>query len=183
MSEETRTLHLGAGPDGPRGAVTRCRDFTRRALADWRWIPEPADGAYGTRETEGAEGDHPYDTDRQEAAEDVLLLVSELVGNACLHAGGARDLVLRRGPGRLRIEVGDGSPEHPRRLWTAGAALPGGHGLLILERLARSWGWEPYADGQTGKTVWAEVPLPLTPPRTPGEDLPGASSAGRSASG
>ncbi|MFE3581032.1 ATP-binding protein [Streptomyces vinaceus] len=189
MSEETRTLHLGGGPDGTRGAVTRCRDFTRRALADWHWTTEPSAGAYDTEAAEGAEGvvgadgDHPYDADRQEAAEDVLLVVSELVGNACLHAGGARDLVLRRGPARLRIEVGDGSPEHPRRLWTAGAALPGGHGLLILERLARSWGWEPYADGRTGKTVWAEVPLPLTTPRTPAADPPGGSCAGRSASG
>lgn len=183
MSEETRTLHLGGGPDGTRGAVTRCRDFTRRALADWHWTTQPADGAYGMQGAEGAAGYRPYDADRYEAAEDVLLLVSELVGNACLHAGGVRDLVLRRGPGRLRIEVGDGSPEHPRRLWTAGAALPGGHGLLILERLARSWGWEPYADGRNGKTVWAEVPLPLTTPRRPAEDPPGGSSAGRPASG
>ncbi|MFI6146928.1 ATP-binding protein [Streptomyces sp. NPDC051109] len=147
MSEDTRTLILGGGT---HRAVTRCRDFTRRALADWQWIADAGDG----------EG--PYDPDRQEAAEDVLLLVSELVGNACLHAGGPRELVLRRSPSRLRIEVGDGSPEHPRRLRNTGPAFPGGHGLLILERLARSWGCEPYGDGRPGKTVWAEVPTPLT---------------------
>ncbi|MEV6581005.1 ATP-binding protein [Streptomyces sp. NPDC051582] len=186
MSEETRTLYLGGGTDRTPGAVTRCRDFTRRALADWQWTTEPAGGGVGADGPEGPEGpdgEQPYERDRQEAAEDVLLLVSELVGNACLHAGGPRDLVLRRGPERLRIEVGDGSPEHPRRLWTAGAGLPGGHGLLILERLARSWGCEPYADGRTGKTVWAEVPLPLTIARATPADPPGGSPAGRSASG
>ncbi|MEU9175477.1 ATP-binding protein [Streptomyces sp. NPDC048550] len=153
MSEETRTLLLGGGT---HGVVTRCRDFTRQALTEWRWITDEPAGGPGAQ--------HPYAADRQEAAEDVLLLVSEMVSNACIHAGGPRALVLRRSAGRLRIEVGDGSPEHPRRLRTTGSALPGGHGLLVLERLARSWGCEPYADGQVGKTVWAEVPAPLTAP-------------------
>ncbi|WP_051695841.1 ATP-binding protein [Streptomyces sp. NRRL S-244] len=173
MSEDTRTLILGGGT---QGTVTRCRDFTRRALAAWQWI---------TDETDEGDAQSPYDPDRREAAEDVLLLVSELVGNACLHAGGPRELVLRRTPGRLRIEVGDGSPEHPRRLRTAGPAQPGGHGLLILERLARSWGCEPYGDGRSGKTVWAEVPAPapLTAAQAPPADPPGVPSAGRSASG
>ncbi|MFF1336941.1 ATP-binding protein [Streptomyces sp. NPDC058290] len=153
MSEETRTLLLGGGT---HGVVTRCRDFTRQALTEWRWITDEPAGGPGAQ--------HPYGADRQEAAEDILLLVSEMVSNACIHAGGPRALVLRRSAGRLRIEVGDGSPEHPRRLRTTGSALPGGHGLLVLERLARSWGCEPYADGQVGKTVWAEVPAPLTAP-------------------
>ncbi|MER7463597.1 ATP-binding protein [Streptomyces sp. NPDC097981] len=176
MSEETRTLVLGGGT---RGTVTRCRDFTRSALDDWGWTA----GAAGT--------EHPYDPERQEAAEDVLLLVSELVGNACIHAGGPRELVLRHGPGRLRMEVGDGSPEHPRRLEAAAApARPGGNGLLILDRLARSWGWEPYADGRTGKTVWAEVPVPGSAPepdpdllRAPAAHRPEGSTSARSASG
>ncbi|MFF4099331.1 ATP-binding protein [Streptomyces sp. NPDC001903] len=175
MSEDTRTLLLGGGT---QKAVTRCRDFTRRALADWRWTAETDDGQ--------DDGQDPYGPARQEAAEDVLLLVSEMVGNACMHAGGPRELVLRRTPGRLRIEVGDGSPEHPRRRRTAGSARPGGYGLLVLDRLARNWGCEPYADGQTGKTVWAEVAVPLTiaqAPAAPPADPPGDPSAGWSASG
>ncbi|MYT22580.1 ATP-binding protein [Streptomyces sp. SID7760] len=184
MSEETRRLYLGGGTDATAGTVTRCREFTRRALADWRWIAEPAGGAPaadGSGEFDGLDGtagEPPYERDRQEAAEDVLLLVSELVGNACLHAVGPRELVLRRGAARLRIEVGDGSPEHPRRRRTAATGLPGGHGLLILERLTLSWGSDPRADGRTGKTVWAEVALPLTIARTPPEDPPGGSPAG-----
>ncbi|MEV0411608.1 ATP-binding protein [Streptomyces sp. NPDC050448] len=182
MSEETRTLLLGGGT---QGAVTRCRDFTRRALTDWGWITDAATGGAAGEATGQDDAGHPYDPDRQEAAEDVLLLVSELVSNACIHAAGPRGLVLRRSARQLRMEVGDGSPEHPRRLRTADAARPGGHGLLVLERLARSWGCEPYADGRVGKTVWAEVPAPLTAPVArpavagPREGSP----AGRSASG
>ncbi|MEU9372509.1 ATP-binding protein [Streptomyces sp. NPDC048255] len=114
--------------------MSRCRDFTRQALADWQWQARP------------------------EAVEDVLLLVSEVVTNACLHAGGPRELVLRHTPERLRVEVSDDSPESPRRRPPGDRALPGGHGLIVLERLARNWGSVPSGSGRPGKTVWLEVP-------------------------
>ncbi|MFC9293076.1 ATP-binding protein [Streptomyces sp. NPDC057011] len=141
VTEQTRRLVLGGATTG---VVSRCRDFTRRALADWQWA-----GRAGWPEAE----------------DDVLLLVSELVTNACLHAGGPHELVLRHTPEVLRVEVSDGSPEHPRRRAPGDRALPGGHGLIVLERLARSWGSVPSADGRPGKTVWLEVPArhPLPP--------------------
>ncbi|NXY93340.1 ATP-binding protein [Streptomyces sp. BR123] len=163
MSEEIRRLALGSGA---RGVVARCRDFTLDALTAWQWIARPpGDGRQAADRQYGPGGQHgkeaaDEDPDRAEAAEDVLLMVSELVSNACVHAGGPSELVLRRTPDRLRLEVGDGSPEHPRRRTATDPALPGGHGLLVVERLARDWGWEPRPDG-TGKTVWAEVPSPL----------------------
>ncbi|MER5813672.1 ATP-binding protein [Streptomyces sp. NPDC002033] len=132
MAEQTRRLVLGGGTTG---VVTRCRDFTRRALADWAW---PAGS---------------------EAEDDVLLLVSEVVTNACLHAGGPRELVLRHGPGWLRAEVTDDSPEPPSPR-PPDRGRPGGHGLILLRRLARSWGWAP---APPGKTVWLEVPTPPRP--------------------
>ncbi|MCB5181266.1 ATP-binding protein [Streptomyces sp. SMC 277] len=101
--------------------------------------------------------------EQAEAAEDVLLMVSELVTNACMHAGGPRELVLRHSEDRLRVEVSDGSPEHPRRRPAPNPALPGGHGLIVLERLARAWGSEPATGAWGGKTVWLEVASPLTP--------------------
>ncbi|MEO3977898.1 ATP-binding protein [Streptomyces sp. CAU 1734] len=118
---------------GVRGVVGRCRDFTGSALADWGWIPDSGE--------------------RAERADDVLLLVSELVTNACLHAGGPTELVLRRTPGRLRIEVADASPEPPRRR-PREVSQPGGHGLIVLDRLAESWGTDRVGDG---KVVWAEI--------------------------
>lgn len=131
MAEQTRRLVLGGAT---AGVVSRCRDFTRKALADWAW----PGGA--------------------ESAEDVLLLVSEVVTNACLHAGGPRELVLRHNAERLRIEVSDDSPEVPRRRLPGDRSLPGGHGLIVVERLVRNWGAQPFADGQPGKTVWLEIP-------------------------
>ncbi|MFF3322584.1 ATP-binding protein [Streptomyces sp. NPDC002889] len=131
---QTRRLALF----GTKGVVSRCRDFTREALADWGWTT-------------------PGVADEDARVEDVLLLVSEVVTNACLHAGGPQELMLHQSGGRLRIEVADASPEPPRHRLPNNLSLPGGHGLIILERLSRSWGSEPRG---AGKVVWAEVPVP-----------------------
>lgn len=138
----------GTGPDGHgqirrlelfggKGVVTRCRDFTGRALDDWGWTST-------------------VDAADRERVEDVLLVVSEVVTNACLHTGGPRELVLRHADGRLRVEVLDDSPAIPVRRPRA-PSLPGGHGLMVLDRLAGSWGTVPAG---TGKAVWLEVVLP-----------------------
>lgn len=140
MAEQTRRLVLGGATTG---VVGRCRDFTRTALADWQW---------------------PGET---ESVEDVLLLVSEVVTNACLHAGGPRELVLRHTLEGLRVEVSDDSPEPPTRRLPGNRALPGGHGLIVLDRLARSWGWVPSENGRPGKTVWLELPARGWPRNTP----------------
>ncbi|MCQ6553436.1 ATP-binding protein [Streptomyces sp. C10-9-1] len=129
---------------GTRGVVGRCRDFTHDALDDWGW---PRAAGPGAGRADGA----------GECSEDVLLLVSEIVTNACLHAGGPSELSLEQRGLHLRIEVADGSPELPRRRPTAGPAQPGGHGLMVLERLARRWGAERRG---AGKVVWAEVLRP-----------------------
>jgi Histidine kinase-like ATPase domain len=132
---QTRRLALN-GTGG--GVVGRCRDFTREALVDWRWLP--AD-----------------DEEQQEVAEDVLLLVSEMVTNACLHAGGPLELALNCTAERLRIEVADGSAVAPAPR-QSGPSVPGGHGLRVMEKLSRAWGVVPRG---TGKAVWLEVPSPL----------------------
>ncbi|MFF9199801.1 ATP-binding protein [Streptomyces sp. NPDC014779] len=139
--------------DGSAGAVTRCREFTAVALRDWGWLP--ADTPEG-----------------RERAEDVLLMVSEVVTNACLHTAGPEELVLRHAGGLLRLEVADGSPEPPRPNAPRSPALPGGHGLMVLNRLAGAWGAEPKPDGAPGKVVWAEIARPSQPPwwRTRGRD-------------
>ncbi|MEU3312718.1 ATP-binding protein [Streptomyces sp. NPDC006687] len=116
------------GLAGARGQVAKGRDFTRRALADWGW-------------------------DATETADDALLVVSELVTNANLHAGGCLQLVLTSGD-VLRIEVFDGSTALPRRDPSPRRGIPGGHGLNIIDRLCDRWGSE--ADGH-GKVVWAEI--------------------------
>lgn len=123
---------------GVPGAVRRTRGAVREALADWQWLP-------GVTE------------EQQAAGEDVLLLACELVTNACLHAGGANELVLHCTAERLRIEVSDNDPTRPTPRLPHEAGRPGGHGLHIVDRLATRWGSE---SGPTGKTVWAEFATP-----------------------
>ncbi|MCX4775910.1 ATP-binding protein [Streptomyces sp. NBC_01264] len=151
--ERTRRLLL----HGTEDAVGRCRDFTRRALTEWQWLPE----------TDSASGPSygPADEDESaEAADDVLLLVSEVVANACMHTSGPVCLLLHCTPERLRIEVTDPSPVMPLYRFPADPARPGGHGLLIVERLAGAWGADP-VDG--GKCVWVEVITPRALRGTP----------------
>lgn len=88
-------------------------------------------------------------------AEVVVLLVSELVTNAVLHARTASVLRLHRGDGRLRVELHDASTE-PAVARPAGqnGQRTGGRGVLLVESLADRWGSDV---GEHGKTVWFEV--------------------------
>lgn len=122
------------------GPVPRARDFLRQALQDWGWLPAQT-------------------ADQRAAAEDALLVVSELVTNACLHADGPEELRVGVGPKVLRVEIvdlGTGAPA-PRTPHRAGR--PGGHGMFIVQRLCLDWGVVRNEDGK-GKTVWAELAAP-----------------------
>ena len=89
-----------------------------------------------------------------EAAETVLLLVSELVANAVLHAGSKVEVAMRRRGDRLRVEVTDESPVLPAtRDFETDATT--GRGLGLVDVLADAWGAEPR--GEHGKVVWFEV--------------------------
>ena len=91
--------------------------------------------------------------DRGDLVETAVLLVSELVTNALLHAGTHIDLTARLGPDGLRVEVGDGSLHLPsRRRYAATAGT--GRGLMMLESMAADWG---VRRRRNGKVVWFEV--------------------------
>lgn len=87
----------------------------------------------------------------------VVLVVSELVSNAILHAGGAEQAIELRADDRsgvVHIEVQDHDPRAPETGPTAVDA-DRGRGLLIVGQLAEQWGWEPVHGN--GKRVWCEV--------------------------
>ena len=89
-----------------------------------------------------------------EARHAVLLLISELVTNAVVHARSTVTVDLAvSDDGPVLVRVHDESPVRPvpRRHH---ADRPGGRGMHLLESLAARWGVE---ETQTGKSIWFEV--------------------------
>ncbi|MGW3460249.1 ATP-binding protein [Streptomyces olivaceoviridis] len=133
---QVRRLRL----EGESGVVPLARDFTRQALYAWGWLPAAT-------------------ADQRAAAEDVLLVVSELVTNACLHAEGPDELLLACDNKVIRLEVSDRGTGQPAPRTPHRAGRPGGHGMFIVQRLCLDWG-VVRAPGTPGKTVWAELGAP-----------------------
>ncbi|MFJ8947411.1 ATP-binding protein [Streptomyces sp. NPDC102395] len=126
--------------DGASGVVPMARDFARQALYAWGWLPAAT-------------------ADQRAAAEDVLLVVSELVTNACLHAEGPEGLLISCDNKVIRVEVSDRGTGQPAPRTPHRAGRPGGHGMFIVQRLCLDWG-VVRAPGVAGKTVWAELGAP-----------------------
>jgi anti-sigma regulatory factor (Ser/Thr protein kinase) len=87
--------------------------------------------------------------------ETAVLLVSELVTNAVLHARDTRTITLRlEAAGTLlRIEVRDADPRWPQPRSPDGFD-ESGFGFVLVDYLAAKWGVQETA---TGKAVWAEL--------------------------
>ncbi|EDY57416.2 histidine kinase domain-containing regulator protein [Streptomyces sviceus ATCC 29083] len=126
--------------EGESGVVPLARDFTRQALYAWGWLPAAS-------------------ADQRAAAKHVLLVVSELVTNACLHAEGPDQLGISCDNKVIRVEVSDRGSGQPAPRTPHRAGRPGGHGMFIVQRLCLDWG-VVRAPGLTGKTVWAELGAP-----------------------
>jgi serine/threonine-protein kinase RsbW len=117
----------------------------------WVMLPAAAQAAslarQGVRDALGRRGlSHLEDT--------AVLLVSELVSNAVLHARhGGSELELRvTDTGTwLRIEVSDADPRPPQPHIPAGLDE---FGFVLVEALAAKWGVDQVA---AGKTVWIEL--------------------------
>ncbi|MFI9029356.1 SpoIIE family protein phosphatase [Streptomyces sp. NPDC053560] len=108
--------------------------------------------------------------------DDAVVLTSELVTNAVVHAGTAADVLCLRTDTGVRVEVADRYPEREVPVQSAGQALAhpdreGGRGLLLCGALATRWGVE-YTASQ--KHVWFQLDLPERPAgtRTAGPALP-----------
>ncbi|MFD9033603.1 SpoIIE family protein phosphatase [Streptomyces sp. NPDC059567] len=96
-----------------------------------------------------------------EVVDDAVVLTSELVTNAVIHAGTAADVLCLRSDDGVRVEVADHYPEREIPL-QGGRTLAhpdreNGRGLLLCAALATRWGVE-YTP--THKHVWFQLDLP-----------------------
>ncbi len=87
--------------------------------------------------------------------EDVLLLVSELVTNAVVHAGSPAVVRLDADLERIKVAVADKDADKRPSVREPDPTSPSGRGVLLVDRLAARWGVEPQC---SGKLVWFELP-------------------------
>ena len=84
--------------------------------------------------------------------DDAVLLVSELVTNAVVHAGTQIELRVEIGPGSVLVEVIDYRPRAlPALLSKPDGDREAGRGILLLDAVAKEWGTRHFAGG---KAVW-----------------------------
>jgi serine phosphatase RsbU (regulator of sigma subunit)/anti-sigma regulatory factor (Ser/Thr protein kinase) len=117
---------------------------------------EPASGAAARRFVQRTLAAVPADPDRVDT---LVLLCSELVTNAVLHAAAPSEVRLRVREGRVRLEVHDPSPQVPVAR-APDLAATNGRGMMLVDALADAWGID-VGDGlpDEGKTVWVELAL------------------------
>jgi anti-sigma regulatory factor (Ser/Thr protein kinase) len=87
-----------------------------------------------------------------------VLLVSEVVTNAVLHARSDLVLTVEDLGDTVHVEVADASPVSPR-LHNFAVESATGRGLRMLDQLALGWGVQSAPNGD-GKVVWFEVGQP-----------------------
>ena len=89
-------------------------------------------------------------------ADRAILLASELVTNAVVHARTDLRLRLELRGDWLHLAVRDASPRL-LRVVASDPHAPGGRGLWLVEQLATAWGINRHPDG--GKVVWCTLKL------------------------
>ncbi|WP_406445083.1 SpoIIE family protein phosphatase [Streptomyces sp. NBC_00631] len=145
-------------PDQPSDDVAlllvRTRALGADRVATWDVPPDPAEVAHFRQ----AATEQLTAWGLDEAAFVTELVVSELVTNAIRYGEPPIQLRLIRDRA-LICEVADGSSTSPH-LRRAHAYDEGGRGLLLVAQLTQRWGSRQTG---SGKTIWAEQPLPEGP--------------------
>ncbi|MFD3546813.1 ATP-binding protein [Streptomyces sp. NPDC058655] len=123
------TMTVTVAPAGSATSVAGARDSAWHFLADL--LPAPT----------------------AEAAETVVMVVSELVTNALRHGGGTCTMDLAAHPDSVEVAVHDSSPRTPRMRTPDLNGGTGGFGWPMVNRLSHTTTVTPHPAG--GKTVTA----------------------------
>jgi hypothetical protein len=136
-------VRRSAGMPAAPASLAWARSTVRHACADWELEPEVRDAA--------------------------VLVATELVTNAVVHAGTPSVLSIGLDGSGLHVAVRDEARGSVATTPTAG--IDGGHGLRVVAGLSRCWGVDEHRDG---KTVWAVLGLrsPSGPPPCGGSRRP-----------
>ena len=129
-----------------------------RAVLD----PDTRSAAVARRVVEGALAK----ADLTHLLDEALLLVTELVTNAVVHAGTLVDLEVETDETGVRIEVADGGPGRVSVQGAPEETREGGRGLFLLDALATAWGT---SSSPGRKAVWfrlGNLPVLVPPPAT-----------------
>jgi len=150
---------IGAALDRSLPATARLGRAPKQGPRPAGWRP-PAEGNPVAAARAWARRMLPEVVDRPtrvDLADDLDLVVSELVGNALRHADSLRAVTLEgRGP-LLRVAVLDGDDRSPT-VREPGADLESGRGMVLVGALSAAWDvWHDVAHG--GKSVWADLPV------------------------
>jgi serine/threonine-protein kinase RsbW len=99
------------------------------------------------------------------AAQDAILLVSELATNAVMHTNSGKDgafaVTVRRTDTMVRVEVSDAGSAHAPAIHPDGMDHEAGRGLAIVEMIATRWG---HHGSIRGRVVWFELDLAMSDP-------------------
>jgi serine/threonine-protein kinase RsbW len=91
--------------------------------------------------------------DVEDLVERLMIVATELAGNALRHGGSPTVVALLRADGHLIVDVVDQDPGTVPAVDRRRPLGAGGLGLPLAERLAQHVGWYPTT---TGKHVWAQ---------------------------
>ncbi|MEO5680275.1 MAG: ATP-binding protein [Acidimicrobiales bacterium] len=86
--------------------------------------------------------------------DDILLLVSELVTNAVLHARTDTRVSASVELGRVSVAVADGDPRNAPFLAERGSLATNGRGVMLVDALSTDWGIDVE---ECSKVVWFEA--------------------------
>ncbi|MEV6653516.1 SpoIIE family protein phosphatase [Streptomyces sp. NPDC051219] len=155
--EAVATMLPGAVGDDAALLLVRTRKLDRHQVAAWELASDPEQ----VGRVRAAAAAQVAEWGLDELVFTTELVVSELVTNAIRYAAGPIQVRLIRDK-TLICEVSDAGHTSPH-LRYAGSDDEGGRGLFLIAQMTQHWGTR-YTP--TGKTIWAEQPLPSAGPAT-----------------